>query len=71
VIPTELQDQPECPEYLAHVWGWFVEIRSGGSFSWAEVDAWARLKGVQLSGYDTELLSMLNGVFMSVNGRCN
>jgi hypothetical protein len=70
--PKELEEQPECPQELFHVWEWFLELMPGGGFSWANLDAWGRLSGVNPTAYETRLLSRLQTVYSSaVNGRRN
>lgn len=70
VKPKELADQPELPKELDYIWGWFIEILGGGTFSWAELQSWASIRGVRLQAGEIELLLSLNNLYASAhNGR--
>jgi len=65
VKPKELADQPELPKELTHIWGWFLELLNVGDFKWSELDAWSRLKRIQLTSTEIELLLALNQLYAS------
>lgn len=63
VKPKELADQPDLPQELEHLWGWFLELIQGGKFSWVEVQAWSSLRGINLGGEELELILTLNRLY--------
>lgn len=63
---------PGCPEALRYVWDWFLELnagRTGSGFgpnplAWSEVEAWARLSRLRLTGFERDALRALDAVFV-------
>jgi hypothetical protein len=64
----------EVPEAMAHLWRWFRELAMGRTFteygaqalSHAEIDAWARLRRIELSSKELDVLRMLDAVMLNV-----
>ena len=74
-MPDELANAPACPPELLHVWRWFTELhatRQHGAFgaqsiSYAEIDAWARLSGIQARPFEVAALLAVDNAFLSAN----
>lgn len=72
VAAQELQGPP-CPEALEHVWEWFKALhaaRGGSGFGlnpigWGELDAFARMKGLRFTPFETEVLLALDRLALS------
>lgn len=71
VAKAELQG-PELPASLTYLWGWFLELhetRSGNGFgpnpfTYAEIDAWARLTGRALAPWEVGGLRALDRAWL-------
>ena len=70
-------DGPPAPAALGYLWGWFVELstaRGGSGFgglnpiAYLEIDAWARLSGVELTAFELGVLRRLDHLFLTVQG---
>ena len=73
-LPDELANAPACPAELGHVWRWFAELnarrpRGEGDhpISYAEIDAWARLSGIQARPFEVAALLAVDNAFLSAN----
>lgn len=67
---------PELPESCAHVWTWFCELAVSRPapaapgqlpprFTYAELDAWARLSGARPRPWEIALLRELDALWVS------
>ena len=67
-IAQEELDRTTCPEGVEHVYGWFLELSArrgfgpGGAFalSFADIDAWQRVRGVTLLARELEWILALD-----------
>ena len=67
-------DGPECPDVLAHVWAWYLELASArgaggfgpGAIGYADIDAWARRTLSSPSAHEVGVLRALDQVYMEV-----
>ena len=71
-IPQELQDLPRLPEGAEHVWNYYHELsrtrQSGMSvnpISHQEIDAWGRLRGIRLLGWELAAILGIDSVFLT------
>lgn len=61
-------DRTSCPEGVEHIYGWFLELSErrgfgmGGAFalSFADIDAWQRVRGVRLLAHELEWILALD-----------
>lgn len=71
-LPAEAEP-PECPEELAHVMGWFIELSAArqpgfaglAAITYADIDAWKRLTGREPDAYEVGCLTLLDAHFRS------
>lgn len=71
-LPKELEASP-CPHELSYIWSWFLELsgaRSSNGFAanpiqYSEIDAWARLKKINITPFEVEAIVKIDGVFLS------
>lgn len=69
-------DAPEFPPGVEPLWGAYLELRAAAGsagfgparISHVEMEAWARLHGVQLSPWEVETLFAIDGEVVSVMG---
>jgi hypothetical protein len=66
----------ELPALAGDVWGWYCELagRRGGGFGplpigWSDLESWARIRGVALSGWDLECLAALEAAWFRARGK--
>lgn len=74
--PAELRDRPEDPEPLMYLWEWYWEIRAGERrdpmsgivepLSYLEIDAWQRVTGNRLRGFERRVLFRLDAQRRSI-----
>ena len=68
-----LNEEPEMPALLAHLWGWYVQLSAGRSsgmmgsthISYQDVEAWARLMDHSPLPHEVEALMMMDTEFRS------
>lgn len=64
----------EVPEAMAHLWRWFRELSMGRVFneygaqglSHVEIDAWSRLRRINLTSCEYSILRRLDAVMLDV-----
>lgn len=66
-----IDDEPEAPPEVQYVLDWFYELsrqrKSGPEpISWADIDAWARLRDVKPDQLEIEAILMLDATFISM-----
>jgi hypothetical protein len=69
--PPEL-DGPPCPPELVYVLTWFYELaaaRGSSGFglnpiSYSEIDAWARLSGIEIDSSEVALVRLVDAAFL-------
>ena len=72
-VPVELQDQPELPESVQHVWDWFLDLNSGRTasvaglnvISYSEIKAWAELRNEKLAVWEVNAIKDLDRAFLA------
>lgn len=72
-LPEELRDAPALPFSMEAHWRWFTDLhfrRSSNGYSpnpisFTELDAWSRLRGVQLSTFDVDAIMQLDTVYFA------
>ena len=70
--PLPLQDAPECPFELEHIWKWFLELNGGrtsngfgpNAVTFAEIHAWSILTGNTPSPWEVGMLKRLDSVYL-------
>ena len=65
--PQTLKDAPELPEAVAHVWGWYCEIRRTGMPTYAELQAWAQLRRTEPRPWEIDALRRVHAVMEAPN----
>ena len=71
-MPDELRVEP-LPHVVHYLWEWFLELhrsRSGSGFGpnpigFVEIDAWQRVTGRNLSGWEVDVMFALDGAFLT------
>ena len=73
--PQELTDllSVKCPELMAHVWLWFLELNSTrtnngfsqNSVSFAEIECWARLNEITLNSFEVKAIRSVDDCYLS------
>jgi len=66
-----IPDEPQCPDVVAHVFGWFWHLSQRrskgmetGAIPYAEIDAWIRLTGTKVLDAEVEMITTMDDVFM-------
>lgn len=65
--PQALLDEPELHPAVHHVWCWYCDIKATGSMTYAEIGAWARLKGTQPKPWEIDALRRVNAIMETPN----
>lgn len=68
-----VSDEPECPREIIYIWNSWVELNNGrGSsgfapipISWQEMEAYARLTGVDLLPWEARAIRSIDDAYMS------
>ncbi len=73
IIPEELEDC-QLPDSGAYLWSWFSEVsgaRGMGApaISHLEIEAWARMKGLELTMFEVKAIRALDNVFMTYQAK--
>lgn len=61
----------QLPECALHVWQWYHELSSTrqcgmsiNAISYFEIDAWSRLKGIRLYGWELDCITGIDQAFL-------
>lgn len=73
IVPDELQAHP-CPEAAVYLWEWFIDVvgvrgMGASSLTHFEIEAWARMKGIELAAFEVAALRALDRVAMTQAGK--
>lgn len=64
--PKTLEDKPQMPAELAYIWHWFMELMNKDGIKFAEVESWAKIKGIELLDYELDSIMMLDRIYWEV-----
>jgi len=68
----QLDNIPEIPFYIEHIWAWFWQINKGrtsgmsgpNSLSWNDIKAWQELLQIQIRPIEVEILYEIDQVYL-------
>lgn len=69
---SQLEESPEIPFYLEHIWGWFWQIHRGRShgmagpnpITWENILAWRDLLEIQIRPIEIEIINEMDSVYL-------
>lgn len=69
---AQLEDQPEIPFYLEHIWEWFWQLRkrvpSGMSgqnpITWQDIQSWSNILQTEIRPIEAEILAEIDDVYL-------
>jgi len=57
MMPDALRDKPELDSRLIYLWDLYIDIKKGcDKIGYAELDAYQRVKGVNVSSFEADLM---------------
>lgn len=66
---AQLDDEPQRPYCLEHVWNWFWEISSTRKetepLSYSEIKAWNDMKNAQIRAEEVDIIRYLDSMYLS------
>lgn len=68
----ELEESPEIPFYLEHIWGWFWQIHKGRTYgmsgpnplTWENIKSWRDLLEIQIRPIEIEIIYEIDSVYL-------
>jgi hypothetical protein len=68
-----VEEEPECPWQVAHLWGWFAQIgasRTSNGFgpnaiSWLDILAWSVLTGTEIRPWEVLVIQRLDHAYLA------
>lgn len=65
----------DCPDALAHLWGWFHQLNQGRTgngytanpLTYSEILAWSDLIGIRPTSRELRVLKRIDLIFLEVN----
>lgn len=68
----QIEQVPEIPFYIEHVWEWFWQIHQGRSYgmsganplSWQDLDSWQNVLQKQVRPFEFELIKEIDAVYL-------
>lgn len=77
MLPKELEALPELPPQLKYIWEWFNELcrgRTSNGFgmnplSHVEIDAWCRLKRIELESWELDALRVIDTSYLIAHSK--
>jgi hypothetical protein len=68
----QLEEAPEIPFYIEHVWEWFWKLNRGRTYgfsspnplSWESIKGWSDLTGTQIRPIEVEILFEIDSVYL-------
>jgi|SRR6056297_1063877 len=72
---AQLDDAPEIPFYIVHIWEWFWQINKGRSagmsgpnpITWQDIVNWNKLLNKQIRPIEVEILYEIDSVYLKKN----
>jgi hypothetical protein len=69
---AQLDEAPEIPFYIEHVWAWFWQISKGrtsgmsgpNSLTWQDIKAWKDLLQIQIRPVEVEIIYEIDQVYL-------
>lgn len=69
---AQLEDAPEIPFYLEHIWGWFWQIHRGRTYgmsgpnplTWPDIQSWTNLLQTTIRPIEVEILKEIDNVYL-------
>ena len=69
---AQLDESPEIPFYLEHVWNWFWQIHKGRTYgmsgpnaiTWENILAWRMLLDIQIRPIEVEILNEIDSAYL-------
>lgn len=68
----QLEETPEIPFYLTHVWDWFWQIHRGRTYgmsgpnplTWPDIKAWKEVLNIQIHPLEVELIKEIDSTYL-------
>lgn len=68
----QLENLPEIPFYLEHVWAWFWQIHRGRTYgmsgpnpiTWENILAWKKLLDIQIRPIEIEIINEIDNTYL-------
>lgn len=68
----QLENLPEIPFYLEHVWTWFWQIHRGRTYgmsgpnpiTWENILAWKKLLDIQIRPIEIEIINEIDNTYL-------
>ena len=68
----QLENVPEIPFYLTHIWDWFWQIHKGRSYgmsgpnplTWPDIEAWRNILNIQIRPLEVELIKEIDSTYL-------
>lgn len=69
---AQIEESPEIPFYLTHVWEWFWQIHEGRSYgmsgpnplTWPDIKAWKDLLNIQIHSLEVGLIKVIDSAYL-------
>ena len=71
---VQLENQPEIPDWIQHIWEWFWELNrtrqssmSGAeAISYREIKAWNYLKKINIRDLEVDILLLIDSIYLKI-----
>ena len=68
----QIEEAPEIPFYLEHIWGWFWQIHSGRTYgmsgpnplTWTDIQSWSNILKTDIRPIEAEILKEIDSVYL-------
>lgn len=69
---AQLEDAPEIPFYLEHIWTWFWQVHRGRTYgmsgpsplTWPDIQSWTTLLQTNIRPIEVEILKEIDSVYL-------
>ena len=69
---SSLEEAPEIPFYLTHVWDWFWQIHKGRTYgmsgpnplTWTDIESWRNILDIQINPLEVELIKEIDSAYL-------
>ena len=69
---AQLEEEPEIPFYLEHIWAWFWQLHRGRTYgmsganpiSWEAIQCWSNILQTEIRPIEAEILKEIDSVYL-------
>lgn len=69
---AQIEESPEIPFYLEHIWQWFWQIHRGRTYgmsgpnplTWTDIESWSNILQTEVRPIEVEIIKEIDSVYL-------